>query len=189
MPTTQLRYALNLPDAVPTEENDLVRNIGEGLSGQAFPRYAAQGSTILTTSVVQATGMPLRVGDRVSNIVVGVSVNSAAGTLCKVGLYDKSGVLLASSADIQASFNSGSTPRAIVGALTTPYVVPRTDLYYPAIVSVSGTPPTLLRGVNLAASSFVIGTGQFPHWQAAAADLTTPLTPAATGVGYWFGWN
>ena len=179
-----------LPSDVWIEEDDLyLRARGEGMQGQTFSRSAIQGASILTTGVVQASGLVLHKGDRVFNIIAGVSVNGAAGTLTKVGLYDKAGNLLALSADIQAQFNSGATPRAVIGVLSQAYVAPATDLYYAVILSVGGTQPTLLWGVNLSASLFVVGSGQFPHWQTAAADLTATLVPAQTGLAYWFDWS
>lgn len=184
------KYVRFLPD----DDLMALRSVGEGMRGQTFDRSGgAQGAQALTAGTMQGTIIPLRRGDVVTNIIVAVSANGTGVTLFKVGLYSSvtPAGQLAVSADQSANINAGTVVRAQVIPLTAPYVVQDDGLYNFIVLSVGGTPPTLLRGINLAASSFKVGTGHYPHWQSAGGltDVAAAHNQNQSGLAVWFGWN
>jgi hypothetical protein len=182
------KYIRFLPDDDLTE----ARAVAEGLRGQNFTRELVQGTTILTAGTLQGVIVPLRQGDVVTGLVCGVSVNGTGVTLFKLGLYSTvtPAAKLAETAESSALINAGTVPRTQQLALTTPYVVPADGLYNIVVLSVGGTSPTLIRGVNLAAACAKVGSGHFPHWQSAGGqtDLQAAHNQNVTGVAFWLGW-
>ena len=165
---------------------------GQGYIGETFPRTLAQGNSVMTDGTIAATLIPLRRGDLVTNIIVGVTTNAAVATLVKVALYSKTGSRLAVSADVDTDFNAGTTPRGVIVPLTTPYAVQDDDVFYLAFLAVGGTPPQLLKGVNLAGHNFAVGSGVRPAAQIAAGgqtDMPSSGSINALSNPPWFGWS
>lgn len=128
-----------------------------------------------------------RAGDLITNIVLHVTANGSSITLAKVGVYDLSGVLLASSADVDTTFSSGSVPRKQVTALSSPYRVIDDRGLYVAFLNVNGGgSPTILRGNDN--NSAQIGSGGWPYWsQTGQTDLPATATPASATNAPWMG--
>lgn len=165
------------------------RMAAQGIFAETLPRSMCQGTTILTAGTIQGAMVHLRRGDVVQGVAVVVSVVSTGATLVKVCLSDLSGNLLASSADNSAAFNAGPATLAIKTNFTAPYTVPSDGGYYVEILSVGGTPPTVLRGVSLAAAgAAAVGSGALPFEQSAGGKTDVGNHSVnATGFCLWAG--
>lgn len=131
---------------------------------ESLPRWAcAADNAISATGVALAVGVPLQVGDVVTNISFTTGA-TAAGTPTAgyAALYTPAGVLLAQTADF------GSTARAanseFTVALTAAQTITVAGVYYVSISFTAGTIPTL-RGATTGAL-IVAGAG----------SITTPST-------------
>ncbi|MBA2642364.1 MAG: hypothetical protein H0U82_05505 [Actinobacteria bacterium] len=174
--------------AVPKDRNEL-RMIEEGLIAENFSRDNSGANTLLTSGLTQFGLLGLRAGDVITNILTVLNVAAVGNTLIKVGLFDASGNRVAVSNDIQASFQGGTVPRVVVGALSTAYNVVTGGGYYACVLGVGGTQPTLMRAPTVSSGSTKVGgTGALPYAQESGqTDLQTTATPAAAGNAFWFG--
>lgn len=163
----------------------------QGLIAETLPRAQAGlyvGGTVSGT--LFAVGVPLLAGDVVSNLSIIVTAAGAAATLSKLGLYSKAGVLLASSVDQGTSWQSAG-PKTV--AMSTPYTVPTTDLYYVALLYVgTSTLAAFARGWGSGTTALIaaIGSGSLPFAsQAGLSDLPAPATLVNTAapLAFWMG--
>lgn len=172
----------------PTRVTEVLQTMG--FNRETFDRGSGiQGATAPTAGVIVATLCDFRRGDVVKGITLGVSANGVGVTLAKVGVCSSSGTLLQGSADNSANFNAGTTGRGQDTDLSAAWTCPDDGAYLLAAVFVSGTAPTLIRGVSLAAATgWQRGSSAFRASQSAGGktDLAT-FAPLASGVSYWFG--
>jgi hypothetical protein len=115
---------------------------------ETIPRFdAASDLAIAATGVVQSVGIPLQVGDLVTNLTF-VTGATAAGTPTAgfVALYSPAGVLLGQSADFGSTARAANTAYSI--ALATPVLITVAGMYYAAISFTATTVPTL-RGASV----------------------------------------
>jgi hypothetical protein len=162
----------------------------QGILAETSSRVLAQGSSGLTSGTAFFTGIPLRAGTRVSNISIGMNIAGAAITLSKLALHTKAGILRAVSADQGTGWHSTGIKTA---AMTTPYVIPVSDMYYVTLLAVyTSTQPFVLRAATFSAGltyDLAVGSGALPTGiQTAQADMPSPATIVASstaGLGIW----
>lgn len=186
MPTL---FAQNSPDAMARRKRLLMEGCGYFAETSDLPCAAA--TALAATQTVYGMAVGLLGGDVVTNMTVGLQTIGVSVTLMKVGIYTKTGTLLASSAD-QSSVMNGTTGFKTI-TLTNqangqPLTIPSDDLYYAALLAVgAGTQPTLLQpkgalntfqAINSASSQTVVQTGQ--------TDLPASATFTATSAGRTF---
>lgn len=146
-------------------------------------------ASALTTQVMLAVALPLEAGDVVTNLTF-VSATTAAGTPTNwwFALYDYSSTpaLIAQTADQTNTAWAANTAKTV--ALATAYLVPRSAVYYAAIMVKATTPPTLA-GVTLhnAADAGALVSGQKVLAQTSGSSLTdtapaTIATPTTVGT-------
>lgn len=137
----------------------------------------------LTTQVMTSVGMYLELGDVVTSLTF-VSGTTAAGTPTNwwFALYSSAATpaLLGQTADQTTTAWAANTAKTV--ALTTPYTVTATGIYYAACMVKATTPPTLVgRTLHNAVESGAIITGQKILAQTSGSSLTTtaPATIAS----------
>jgi hypothetical protein len=166
-----------------------IQAVSDGLIAQTFARSAMTGGTILVGGTAYFSSMPLAAGDVVSSIVICVTTAGVAMTLSKVGLYDTAGNRLAVSADQGTAWETSGYKAA---AMTTPYTVPTTGVYYTAVIAAGGTNAIVGRtamvipavsGMALSPGAVLFGseTGQTD------LDPTATITASSTSFYHWMG--
>ncbi len=168
---------------------------GQGMIAETFPRQERAVSLVLVAGVVYYTGVALYAGQVITNITVGVTVKSVSATLAKVGLYSKTGTRLALSSTQHVAWNANPGLYTVPFAAAATYTVPTDDLYYVAVISVGGTPPSLLTATTstgvLSITTNVIGSGVPAYTaQTAQSDLPSPGSITAgvtTAIACWAG--
>lgn len=139
-------------------------------------------ASVLTTAVMTSVAIPLQVGDLVTNITF-KSGATAAGTPANYwfALYsaDSTPALVGQTADQTSTAWAANTVKTL--ALTTPYRVPVTGVYYAAIMVKASTPPTLL-GASLGlagASASILSSKVLAQTSGSALTDTAPATIAS----------
>ncbi len=168
---------------------------GQGMIAETFPRQERAVSLVLVGGVVYYTGVALYAGQVITNITVGITVKSVSATLAKVGLYSKTGTRLALSSTQHVAWNANPGLYTVPFAAAATYTVPTDDLYYVAVISVGGTPPSLLTATTstgvLSITTNVIGSGVPAYTaQTAQSDLPSPGSITAgvtTAIACWAG--
>lgn len=162
-----------------TEDRTLTRSVWPaGAVGQTFPRQlAVTNASILATGVLSMAAVPLLAGEVVTNISF-VSGTTAAGVPLNqwFALYSSARALLGITLDDTTTAWAADTVKT--RALTTPYSIPTTGLYYVAICVVATTVPTL-RGATATAAVNGVAPISSGH---AGGGFTTPASapnPAA----------
>lgn len=141
----------------------------------------------LTTQVMTSVAIPLQVGDVVTNLTFKSGATAAATpTNWWFGLYDDSAtpVLLGQSADQLTATWAATTAKTL--ALSSPVLIPRTGVYYAAVMVKAGTVPTLIGATTQAGASAGVLTADKILAQTSGASLvaTAPGTIASgTAVG------
>jgi hypothetical protein len=142
--------------------------------------------TTAGNGIAYFTMIGLRAGEVVTNLITYMTVNGAGLTLTKLALFDTTGVRLAVSADVSATFTSGAAKLGVV-PLITPYAVPADGAYYAAWLSVGTTGPTLARGNGTFDAIATAGKARRFGKQASQTDMPSPATIIAGGPAFWFG--
>jgi len=172
-------------DVGPARQADLddIARIGYGILAESFPLAAAAGTTILATGGLYLVGIPLLDGDKVSGIVSSVSVVASVQTTLFCGLYNDSGVLLGTSADVKTDFGTGAVNK--VAPLASTVSITRSGIYYAAICSVATTPPTMVRGTATipALDKTLPGSFALPRAAFMTGQTTLPATATFTNAG------
>lgn len=157
-----------------------------GLLAETIDEKACNLTSAPAAGTMVAGLVGLRSGDSVTGVAVHVTANGASVTLAKVALYDTAGGLLASSADVDSTFTSGSVPRKQMTAFTSPYSVVADGAYYLAFLSVGGTSPTVLRA-NSNASAALTGESLAYAAQAGQTDVPGTATLVSASNSTWLG--
>jgi hypothetical protein len=135
----------------------------------------------LATGVMTSVPIYLVQGDKVTNLSF-VSGNTAAGTPTNYwfALYstDATPTLLAQTADQTSTAWAANTVKTL--ALSAAYTVPRTGLYWAAIMVTATTPPTLMGSVG--AKPVVTGERNLSQSSGSALTATAPATIATPTV-------
>ena len=158
----------------------------EGLIAEVFPRLDIVASSLGIDGTVYYMAVALLAGEVVTNISVIVNTAGVTMTLSKVGLYDSAFTRLALSADQTTAWESTGVKTI---ALTSPYTVLTTGLYYVAIVAKGATIPAFSRTGTVALAAVAIGSGARPFaHQTGQTDLPATGTPAVTApLPFWAG--
>jgi hypothetical protein len=115
-----------------------------GAIAESFPRGAGanfQALSALTSGTLRLLAIPLLSGMTVTSIAVTSVAAASTPTNQWFGLLDSSRAALRLTADDTTAAWAGNTTKTL--ALSSPYVVPASGLYYIAIMVAAGTPPTL----------------------------------------------
>lgn len=166
-----------------------LRMTGQGVFFQTFERSVASLATTTVDGVAYFILVGLLTGDVITNISTIITAGGTTMTLSKVGIYDKTGVRLASSADQTTAWQTAGLKTT---ALSVPYTVLTDDVYYLAIISKGTAVPTFLAGVNsTVAISQGVGSGAAALGvQTAQTDLPAPATistSASNIKSFWMG--
>lgn len=159
-----------------------------GLITEPYPRTLHAAGQILIDGTVYLSAVPLRAGDVITNLVVSVSTIGNTLTLSKLGIYDKLGNRLGLTAELGTLFSTSLGQKA--AALTSPYTITTSDVYYLAVVSKGSVLPTLHRGSNNVNIAPAIGTGNILFGSVVSqTDLPSSLTLAvgASPINFWIG--
>lgn len=168
-----------------------VANLGiTGTLAETLPRelIAETASAMGATGVLTMQAIYLKAGQLVSNIAICSSSTAAVTpTHCLFGLYDASRNLLATSADQTTAAWSTNQLRTL--AMTTPYRVPTSGIYYIGFFMTAGTMPTI-KGNTAKTGGQLAATAPILHGLSASTGLTTALpNPAGAITGgtatYW----
>jgi len=161
----------------------------EGLLGQNYDRQLASNTSALVSGTVYFMLVPLSSSDTVTNISIAVTSAGSGVTLSKVGVFSKTGTLLASSADQGTGWQSTGIKTI---PLSSPYTAAADDGVYLAIVCIATTTmPVLARASSQGTVNSPVGSGVRPYAaQASQTDLPASAVLSATGgIAYWVGWN
>jgi len=135
----------------------------------------------LATGVMTSTPIYLVAGDKITNLSF-VSGNTGAGTPTNYwfALYsmDATPALLAQTADQTSTAWAANTVKTL--ALSSPYTVPKTGLYWAAVMVTATTPPTLLG--TIAARPVVTGERNLSQSSGSSLTATAPATIASPAV-------
>lgn len=159
---------------------------GLGYTGETFERDAISTALAFTSGDCRATAVGLLAGDTVTNILFECSAAIQAVTTCKVGLFDKSGTLLASSAN-----DTGNKATGIIAeALSTPYVVPVDGVYYLALIIQATTMGSVGAGASVTGKEGAIGSGvKGSIIKTSQSDIPSSLGSTQSDQPVWLGWN
>jgi hypothetical protein len=143
---------------------------------------AASDLAALTTQVMTAVAIPLQAGDTVTSLTF-LSGSTAAGTPTNwwFALYDDSATpaLLGQSADQTTGAWAANTAKTL--ALASPVTIPRTGVYYAAVMVKATTVPTLAGAAvqnAVGAGAVVAGMKVLARTSGAALVATAPATIA-----------
>lgn len=159
-------------------------NLNTGVTGtiaETGPRFFCPETNVaaLTSGTLHLVGILLRAGDLVSNVITS-SATTAAGTPTNYffALYDGNRNLRAQSANQTTTAWAANTVKTL--AMTTPYRVPTTGLYYIGIMVTATTVPTLK---GFAAKTGAQLAGQVPILHGnSTTGLTTALPDPAAAI-------
>lgn len=157
-----------------------------------IPLGTLSGSSGPTSGTVVTVKVFLRQPATVTNVCIAIGAAGVTLTAGQnfAGLYDSSGILLGTTADQSAVWNSAGFKQM---ALTAP-VVAAAGAYYVGIVSNAATPPTLARGgiitssvanANLTASDAAWATG--PAGQTTLPASITLASRTLSSLPTWAG--
>lgn len=157
-------------------------NLGPtGALAETFPRYLATTNSAAPTAsgTMFMQAIYLTAGQLVSNITI-ISATTAAGTPTNYffALYDGSRNLRAQSANQTTTAWAANTAKTL--AMTTPYRVPTSGLYYIAILVTATTVPTT-HGGPAKANAVVSSTAPILHGTS-STGLTTSLPDPAAAI-------
>lgn len=130
----------------PFSRSSLVTS-ANGYFAETIDRKVISGAAAAVDGTVYLTAVGLQAGEVVSAIAANIGTAGSGLTLSKLGLYDKSGNRLATSADQGSAWTAVGLAEA---AMIVPYTAPTTDVYYGAFIAKASGLPTV---VSLAGAS------------------------------------
>lgn len=151
----------------------------------------ANGSSALTSQTLRGSLVGLVAGTLVSNLVCCITQAGAgaAPTLIRLGLFDASGNLLASTPNV-AGDARWTTTGIKASAVSTPFRVPASAGYYVGMLEVGAfavTDINVLRGGSQAAIAGGWPAAAPVVSQAGLNDLPNPAAFAGAGLAIWLG--
>lgn len=167
-----------------TYSGPFVSNLGiAGTLAETMPReICTETNTAMAASgTLNMQAIYLEAGMLVSNITLCSATTAANGpTHYLFGLYDGSRNLLATSADATSGAWAANTVKTL--AMTTPYRVPTSGLYYIGyFMTVSTTMPTM-KGFTAKTGAQLAGTAPILNGTSTTGNTTTLPNPAAAIV-------
>lgn len=157
-------------DLVNAARNVLAETVDIMAAAQGASTTSALASQELTIGLVG-----LVAGDVVKGVSFNLTVSGVTMTLFKVGLYDTSGNLLASSADQSGTINSTGKKEI---AFSSAFPVINTAAYYIGVICVfSAGTVSITRGASSSLLSLAVDSGKTPiAKQTGQSDLPSPAT-------------
>jgi hypothetical protein len=157
-------------------------NLGvSGTIAETFPRELLNevNTSALTSGTLRFQAIYLQAGQTVTNISI-YSATTAAATPTNgfFALYDRNRNLLANCANFTTEAWAANSVKT--KAMTTPYKVPTSGLYFIGIMIAASTVPTLI-GHTARTATTVAGAGDVLQGNTASTGLTTTL-PATAGA-------
>lgn len=160
---------------------------GLGLKAIAFDPRSATTTQLQASQQVIGSAVGLSQGVTITNVGVYVAVVGSGLTISRVGIYNSAFSLVASSTN-DTTF--GTATGYQLKALTTPYLVPSTGIYYLAYIGVGTTPITTERAQPQATGMLgPMANGAYFGWfQTSQANFPSTATPSAgtPGAGLLF---
>lgn len=169
------------------------RNL-QGIIAETTPRYAVIAGGLMVSGTVYYVQVYLFRGQVLATTHIVVGTAGSGVTFGKVGLYDSTGVLLASTADQTNGWTAVGTHSQ---AFAVAYTVPVTGIYYAALLTLA-SPTAPSPGISSTPQAGNIGNGgAAPSGglvcasQTGQTDLPAPATIAAgTAPGvFWVGFS
>lgn len=163
-----------------------IRMASRGIIAETFPVTQIASNGGMTSQKVEYGLLEINAGQVVNNISFCVtSAPSGPSTNFFVGLFDKTGKLLATSDDLGTVADSLGIKTCALNAAVT---ITADDSYYAAVLCVtSNTPPQLGRGTSTGNALKVIGSGVRPAAsQTGQATLPATATLGDASFGFWF---
>ena len=161
--------------------------LGRGYTGEVYSLDNVTTSVGMTSGDCRATAIGLIAGDKSTNVIFHSWSTFSTITTLKVGLFDSSGNLLASSANSTTNVAGGALA---VYPLSAPYTVPSDGLYYLGVVIVATTMGALGMAGGGTGKESPIGSGmKGALLKNGQTDIPTSLGTAQTDSPAWFGWN
>lgn len=179
--STGAKYAYNGP---------VSPNLGiAGTLAETMPRELCTetNTTMAASGTLNMQAIYLKAGQRVSNISLASATTAASSpTNYRFCLFDGSRVLLAESANQTTSAWAANTVKTL--AMTTPYRVPTSGLYYIGYWMTATTVPTL-KGFTAKTGGQLAGTAPILHGSSSTGLTTTSPNPAgaitASTTTFW----
>jgi hypothetical protein len=168
-----------------TVASESARLTGAGLVAEVFTSGLCRDSSAPGSGVLICNEIGLVAGATVTNIIFNISTASVGTTLAQVCLYDSGFHLLANSTNDTALTE---TVDFRTKALTTPYAVTTTGLYYVGLLCVAPTTAPALRGLTgSTGAALTRANGSMPGWkQTGLGALPATAVPVATTIClYW----
>lgn len=184
-----LVYTLYNGDVFGGSPRDAILTRGQGFAGENFSRAQVASSGAMVSGTIYFQGVALLAGDVITNLHPRIITAGAGITACRVGLYDAAGNRVAQSNDLGVSWQTGGLK---TNALSAPYTVPTTGMYYVALFcTFTTTAPAPARAGAVTGVFEAIGAGaMLEGTQAGQASLVTPATIAnANQFAFWVGWS
>jgi hypothetical protein len=174
---------------VNASDRDLLVRTARGFFAESMDAKWTSGAGAGATGVASYVAVGLFAGEVITNMTIYLSGAGSVITISKVGVYSSTGVFLAASADQGTNWQSTGAKTI---ALTAPYIVPVTGVYYLAELAVGTTAPSIVRGSggNVFGQFFVGSSLATYYGQSGLADLPSPAvfaTGIATASCFWCG--
>jgi hypothetical protein len=177
------------PMPVPGSARTELVNAARAVVSESIPYGTANTTSAVASGEMPAMLTGFRSGDVLTGIVFELASGSPVVTLAKAVLFDKTGVLLASSSSGQSTTQSGTLGAGQKTWLfSSPYTITADDAYYLAILMVtsSGT-INMLRGRSGSGLGSAISTGKrLAAKQTGLSDVPSPAVFAAGTDAMWF---
>jgi len=169
---------------------DAIRLRGMGIVSETFPAAAATTSGLMISQTVYYNAIGFLKGDIVTYINIPVVAFGTTTTNCYVAIYDSAGNRLAVSNDLTTALDTSNGMKQC--ALSAPYTIPSTGLYYAAVLVVNGTPancPTIARGSSNSTVTAGIGAGvRLSGTQTGQSTMPSTATiVAGSPFAFWLG--
>lgn len=179
-----------LQEQINDQARDRILRNALGFTHETYDFGTQTNATTLVAGNAYFIGIGLLAGDVISNVYLIVNTAAAALTYSRIGIYDKTGALLAISADQGASWQTTGFKTVPIGPLT----IPATDIYYIGIFTAGTTLPLITRGIVTSAAIpqfSIAGKKAWGYVQTGLAALPSPATFADSGTAtvlpfYWF---
>lgn len=171
-----------------TTIREQLRRTGQGYISENFPLEAAgAGASLMVTQRVEYALVGFLKNDIITNINVVVGTGGTGSTVVYVAVYSSAGTRLAVSNNLTTALDSTGMKSL---ALTAPYTILADGAYYLAVLIVSGSPASLLRGASSAAvgAHAAIGSGvRGTATQTGQSTMPSSATFANGSNAYWTG--
>jgi hypothetical protein len=170
------------------ERRRAARLTAQGFLGETAPRDQCSGSFAPTAGNQYATLTGLLAGETITTLTFLATVAGSSTTLFKAAIWSTAGALVASSATIHTTVNTGTGLRP--ATLTTPFTAPNDGAWYLGLLSVGGTSPTLLKhnavvtGYTAAAPTGGVPSSIVLTGQTDLVDMTLVQSASATWVAW-----